>query len=213
MKSKKRKPQKVSGSFKKGAIKITIYVLLALISLPIILLFSIKTGVVGKLPSKEQLRKIQNFDASEVYSADEILLGRYFIQNRTVLEYDQISRHLIDALVSTEDARFFEHHGIDFKSLIRVFFRTLVIGDKSGGGGSTITQQLVKNIYGRQEYPYFSMIITKFREMLIASELEDVYSKQEILTLYLNTVPFGGNVFGVESASNRFFQKSAESLT
>ncbi|MCK5368447.1 MAG: transglycosylase domain-containing protein, partial [Cyclobacteriaceae bacterium] len=212
MNSKKRKPQQSSGTIRKGAVKIAIYLFAGLISLPIILLFSIKTGVIGKLPNKEQLSNIRNFDASEVFSADGKLLGRYYIQNRTVLEYDQLSKHLIDALVATEDARFFEHHGIDFKSLIRVFFKTLLLGDKSAGGGSTITQQLAKNIYHRQEYPFFSIIISKFREMLIASELEDIYSKQEILTLYLNTVPFGGNLFGVEAASHRFFQKSADKV-
>ena len=212
MNSKKRKPQQSSGTIRKGAVKIAIYLFAGLISLPIILLFSIKTGVIGKLPDKEQLNNIRNFDASEVISADGKLLGRYYIQNRTVLEYDQLSKHLIDALVATEDARFFEHHGIDFKSLIRVFFKTLLLGDKSAGGGSTITQQLAKNIYHRQEYPFFSIIISKFREMLIASELEDIYTKQEILTLYLNTVPFGGNLFGVEAASQRFFQKSADKV-
>ena len=183
--------------------------MIAIMSLPVVLLFSIKTGMIGKLPDKEQLSNIRNFDASEIYSADGKLLGRYFIQNRTVLEYDQISHHLIDALVATEDARFFEHHGVDFKSLIRVFFKTLIMGDKGGGGGSTITQQLVKNIYPRQEYPFFSIIIVKLREMLIATDLEDIYTKDEILTLYLNTVPFGENLFGVDAASMRFFQKSA----
>jgi len=165
--------------------------------------------VIGKLPSEEQLRNIHNFEASEIYSADDQLLGRYFIQNRTVLEYEEISKNFVEALVATEDERYFEHHGIDFRSLMRVFFKTLVLGDKSSGGGSTITQQLAKNIYQRQEYPYFSIIITKLREMLIASDLEDVYSKEEILTLYLNTVPFGESLYGVEAACQRFFQKSA----
>lgn len=189
-----------------------IYLLIGIICFPVILLFSIKTGSIAKLPDREQLSTIQNFDASEIYSADKILLGRYYIQNRTVLAYEQFSPHLLDALVATEDARFFEHHGIDFRSLMRVFFKTLLLGDRSAGGGSTITQQLAKNIYHRQEYPYFSMIITKFREMLIASDLEDIYSKKEILTLYLNTVPFGENIFGVEAAGQRFFQKSAEKV-
>lgn len=209
MKSKKRTSNKSSKRIRNGAIKLAIYLLIGLISFPVILLFSIKTGVIAKLPDREQLSTIQNFDASEIYSSDKILLGRYYIQNRTVLEYEQFSQHLLDALVATEDARFFEHHGIDFRSLIRVFFKTLLLGDRSSGGGSTITQQLAKNIYQRQEYPYFSMIITKFREMLIASELEDIYTKKEILTLYLNTVPFGENIFGVEAAGQRFFQKSA----
>ncbi len=212
MKPKKKKPLNHKNSLKRGLLKITAYLLLGLICLPLILLFSIKTGVIGKLPDKEQLGKIKNFEASEVYSDDGKMLGRYFIQNRTILEYDQISPNVIESLIATEDARFFEHHGIDFKSLVRVFFKTLIMGDRSSGGGSTITQQLAKNIYHRQEYSFFSMIITKFREMLIASELEDIYSKEEILTLYLNTVPFGENLFGIEAASQRYFHKSANNL-
>lgn len=168
--------------------------------------------MIGQMPSQEELKNIQNFEASEIYSADNKLLGRYFIQNRKVMDYDQISHHLMDALVATEDERFFEHHGIDYKSLPRVFFKTLLLGDRSGGGGSTITQQLAKNIYQRQDYAVFSMIIAKLREMIIATELEKVYSKKEILTLYLNTVPFGENLFGVEAASQRFFQKQAKKL-
>jgi penicillin-binding protein 1A len=207
--SKKRNPAKAKGSFKKSVIKLFVYLLLGVAALPFILLFSIKTGVIGKLPDEEQLRNIQNFEASEIYSADDQLIGRYYIQNRTLLEYDEISGYLIEALVSTEDARFFEHHGIDFRSLLRVFFKTILLGDKSSGGGSTITQQLAKNVYQRQEYRYFSLVITKLREMLIASDLEDIYSKEEILTLYLNTVPFGNNIFGVEAASQTYFQKSA----
>jgi penicillin-binding protein 1A len=171
------------------------------------MLFSIKTGVIGKLPDKEQLAKIRNFDASEIYSADGELLGRYYVQNRTVVNYDEISEHVLAALVATEDVRFFSHHGIDYKSLVRVFFRTVLMGDRRGGGGSTITQQLAKNVYGRQQYPYFTILITKLREMLIASELEDLYSKAEILELYLNTVPFGENIFGVEAASRAIFSK------
>ncbi len=209
LRSKRKRKKKEAFDFRKWGIKIAIYILIALMSLPLLLLFGIKSGTFGKLPNKEQLSNIRNFEASEVFSADGKLLGRYFIQNRTVLDFNQISPNVINALVSTEDARFFEHHGIDFKSLVRVFFKTLLLGDRSAGGGSTITQQLVKNIYPRQEYPFFSMVIAKLREMLIASEIEDIYSKEEILTLYLNTVPFGGNIFGVDAAGKRFFQKSA----
>jgi penicillin-binding protein 1A len=210
-KTKKRAAKRKS-SYKKPIIKIAIYLLAGIIIFPFIMLFSIKTGVIGKLPDKEQLAKIRNFDASEIYSADGELLGRYYVQNRTVVNYDEISEHVLAALVATEDVRFFSHHGIDYKSLVRVFFRTVLMGDRRGGGGSTITQQLAKNVYGRQQYPYFTILITKLREILIASELEDMYSKAEILELYLNTVPFGENIFGVEAASRRFFQKSSSNL-
>jgi penicillin-binding protein 1A len=176
------------------------------------MLLSVKAGFFGKLPDKEQLSKIKNFEASEIYSADAVLLGRYFIQDRTELKYEQISESLIQALVATEDVRFYEHSGIDYKSYIRVFFRTFLLVDRDGGGGSTITQQLVKNIYGRRDFTYFNVLVTKIKEMLIASDLEKIYNKQEILTLYFNTVPFGENLFGVEVASQRFFQKRAKDV-
>lgn len=212
LKKKRKKQLKSPSRTKKTLIRLSIYILLGIICFPFVLLFSIKTGVIGKLPSDEQLKNIRNFEASEIFSVDNKLLGRYFIQNRTIVEYDEISDHVFHALVATEDERFFEHHGIDYRSLVRVFFRTVLLQDRSGGGGSTITQQLAKNIYGRQHYRYFSMLITKFREMLIASELEDNYSKEEIITLYLNTVPFGESIFGIEEASQRFFQKNASKL-
>lgn len=208
----KKKAVKKKPSYKKPILRIAIYLLAGIIIFPFLILFSIKIGVIGKLPDKEQLARIRNFEASEIYSADGKMLGRYYVQNRTVVNYDEISEHVLDALVATEDTRFFEHHGIDYKSLVRVFFRTVLLGDRSGGGGSTITQQLAKNVYGRQQYAYFTILITKLREMLIASELEELYSKEDILELYLNTVPFGENIFGVEAASQRFFQKSAKSL-
>jgi len=212
-KQRKRKVQpKSDAGVKKHLIRLSIYVLLGIVCFPFILLFSIKSGVIGKLPSEEQLKNIRNFEASEIYSSDKRQLGRYFIQNRTVIEYDEISDHVLTALIATEDERFFEHHGIDYRSLLRVFFKTVLMGDRSGGGGSTITQQLVKNVYGRQQYRYFSILITKLREMLIASDLEDLYSKEEILALYLNTVPFGESIYGIEAASQRFFQKHASAL-
>ena len=209
---KKRSRGGISPGAKRKIMKVLLYAALATFCLPFVLLFAIKSGAIGKLPSEEQLRTIDNFEASEVYSSDGAMIGRYYIQNRTELEYSDLSPYLVDALVATEDARFFEHHGIDYRSLMRVFFKTILMGDRSAGGGSTITQQLAKNIYHRQEYAFFSIAIVKFREMLIASELEDIYSKEEILTLYLNTVPFGGNVFGVQAASQRFFQKDAADL-
>jgi penicillin-binding protein 1A len=211
---KKRKPttRKKKSIRRLNFKRIGLYFLLGIISVPLILLFSINAGFFGKLPEKEQLSKIKNFEASEVYSADAVLLGRYYIQDRTELKYNQISEKLIQALVATEDIRFYEHNGIDYKSFIRVFFRTFLLDDRGGGGGSTITQQLVKNIYGRRDFSNFNVLITKIKEMLIALDLEKLYSKQEILTLYFNTVPFGENLFGVEAASQRFFQKRAKDV-
>ena len=176
------------------------------------LILAVKMGAFGKLPSEESLANIQNFQATEVYSADKVLLGRYYIQERTVNDFDEISEHVVQALVATEDARFFEHDGVDYRSLARVLVRTILMQDRSGGGGSTISQQLAKNLYPRQSNRLWYVPIIKIRESMIAQRIEEIYSKEEILTLYLNTVPFGENIFGIEMAAQRYFGKSAKSL-
>src|SRR5699024_9844786 len=112
----------------------------------------------------------------------------------------------------TEDFRFYQHNGIDKRSLMRVFFKTILMGDESSGGGSTITMQLAKNLYGRNDYGFLSIVINKLRETIVARRLEEVYSKHEILTLYFNTVPFSGNTYGIESAAQKFFNTSTENL-
>lgn len=174
--------------------------------------FSIRAGLFGPLPSQEALLHIDNFNASEVYSYDSILIGKYYIENRTNTTFENISPYIKDALIATEDARFYEHDGIDYRSLMRVLFKSILLQDESSGGGSTISQQLAKNLFPRQHYMLFSLPINKIREAIIASRLEKHYSKEDILTLYLNTVPFGGNVFGIEAAIKRFFNKSAHNI-
>ena len=176
------------------------------------LILAVKMGAFGKLPSEGFLAHIQNFLATEVYSADQVLLGRYYIQERPVNDFDDIHEHVVQALVATEDARFFEHDGVDYRSLARVLVRTILMQDRSGGGGSTISQQLAKNLYPRQSNRLWYVPIIKIRESMIAQRIEEIYSKEEILTLYLNTVPFGENVFGIEMAAQRYFGKSAKSL-
>lgn len=163
-------------------------------------------------PSIRTLRNVQTEAASEIYSADGVLLGRFFKQNRTVVRYEQLPQHMIHALVATEDARFYKHDGIDYRSWARVFYRTILKGDESGGGGSTISQQLAKNLYPRKDYRFLSIIVNKLREIIIAIRLERAYSKEEILALYLNTVPFSENVYGIETASRRFFSKAPSEL-
>ncbi len=164
-------------------------------------------------PSTSQLRNIKNQLATEVYSADSVLLGRYFIQDRTEVPYDKIAPAVIDALVATEDVRFYDHDGVDFASLGRVLVKSIFLQDESSGGGSTITQQLAKNLYPRKNYWMLSMVINKLREVIIASRLELIYSKQEIITQYLNTVSFPDNTFGLQSAASRFFSTSTDSLS
>ncbi len=169
-------------------------------------------GAFGKLPTTEDLKDIHNHEASEIYSADGELLGKYYIENREVVDYEDISPDIVNALIATEDARFFEHKGIDFRAYIRVLFRTVLLRDNSGGGGSTISQQLAKNIYKRQNNSFLRIPIVKFKEMITARRLEKVYTKDELVNLYLNTVPFGGNMFGVEVAANQLFSVSAKEI-
>jgi len=171
------------------------------------------SGALGHVPTYEELKTIENPVASEVYSADSVLLGRYFIQERSDIRYEQIPTHVADALLSTEDIRFYNHGGIDYRSLVRVLFKSLLLQDDASGGGSTLTQQLVKNLYPRKDYWMFSLLINKMREMLLATRLEKVYDKNSILTLYLNTVPFGDNTYGIESAAQRFFSRTTKKLS
>ncbi len=171
------------------------------------------SGALGNVPGREELRLVENPVASEIYSVDSVLLGRYFIQERSDVRYDQIPSHVVNALLATEDVRFYDHNGIDYRSLARVLIKSLLLQNDASGGGSTLTQQLVKNLYPRKHYWMFSLVINKMREMIIASRLENVYDKNTLLALYLNTVPFGDNTFGIESAAQRFFSKATKQLT
>ncbi|MEZ4828201.1 MAG: transglycosylase domain-containing protein [Bacteroidia bacterium] len=176
------------------------------------LYFSVLLGVFGPLPDQEALAAISNPLASEVFSADKELIGKYYIENRTNVSYKDISPKLIDALVATEDARFYDHAGVDNRSMMRVLVKSVILQDKSSGGGSTITQQLAKNLYPRADYSILSLPVSKIREAIIARRLEKVYSKDEIITLYLNTVPFGEGVFGIDVATERFFNTDPKNI-
>lgn len=172
----------------------------------------VASGLFGELPTKVQLANIKNNVTTEVYSADGVLIGKYYIQERSNISFDQISTNVIHALIATEDARFYDHYGIDPRSLIRVLLKTVILQDRSGGGGSTVSQQLVKNIFPREDHGIWTIPVIKAKESILAYRLENIYSKDEILTLYLNTVPFGDNVFGIETASRRFFSRSSSEL-
>lgn len=169
-------------------------------------------GFFGAIPGKSYLKDIHHPVASEVYSADSIVLGRYYLQDRTPVDPDDVPETLKEALVATEDVRFYKHEGVDVKSLFRVLVKTLLLQRESSGGGSTITQQLAKNLYPRRSYAMLSLPINKVKEMIIASRLEDVYSKDEILVLYLNTIPFADNTYGVKTAADRFFSTPVRQL-
>lgn len=177
-----------------------------------ILLGSVYIGLWGKLPDYYTLKSIKNANASEIYSEDGVILGRVYAENRTNVNFKDISPDAINALIATEDARFYEHQGVDQRSLLRVLVKSLVLRDKRSGGGSTLSQQLSKNLYPRRNFGPFSMPVNKIKEAITASRLEKIYSKKEILQLYLNTVSFGEKVFGIESASRQFFSKPASKL-
>ena len=177
-----------------------------------LLFFLIYFGVFGILPDKNALSAISNEEASLVFSSDTVLIGKYFAQDRTNINWEQVPDHLIRALIATEDKRFFNHKGYDNRSYFRVLLKSIVLGDKSGGGGSTLTQQLIKNLYGRNDFRFLSLPVNKIKEIIIASRIENVYAKEDLLLLYLNTVPFGEDVYGVESAAHRYFNKPASEL-
>ncbi len=178
----------------------------------LVLVASLEVGVFGKLPNRAALAGITNFLASEVLADDGTVLGRFYLENRSNATYDEISPAFIHALIATEDARFFVHDGVDLRSWLRVLFKTVLLNDAASGGGSTLSQQLTKNIYPREHYPFASLLINKLREVLIARRLELLYSKEEILELYLNTVSFSENTFGIKVAAQRFFNTAPDRL-
>ncbi|HOX82323.1 MAG TPA: transglycosylase domain-containing protein, partial [Chryseolinea sp.] len=184
-----------------------------IVSLILFLFLLVISGLLGNVPNQEELKLVENPVASEVYSADSVLLGKYFIQERSDIRFDQLPAHVVDALLSTEDVRFYDHNGIDYRSLGRVLVKSVLLQSDASGGGSTVTQQLVKNLYPRKRYWMFSLLINKMRELVVASRLEKVYDKNSLLALYLNTIPFGDNTFGIESAAQRFFSKSTSDLS
>ena len=200
---------KLSSRFKK-------WVLLVLLGMSLfmsLLFLSVYAGLWGKLPNLKDLKELQQSQATEILSDDGTLIGKYYIFDRQPVLFKELPQHLINALVATEDVRFYDHSGIDQRSLLRVFFKSILLQDDSSGGGSTITLQLAKNLFGRNDYGAMSIVINKIREAIIAKRLERIYSKNEILTLYLNTVPFSDNTYGVESAARKFFSTTTSGLS
>ncbi len=196
--------------------KISKYVFWAFVALSglfISFMLSIYAGAWGPIPSEKTLSDLNYQKATEVYSADSVLIGKYYLFDRQPVTYEQLPAHLVNALVSIEDERFYQHKGIDYPSLLRVAIKTILLQDQSAGGGSTLSQQLVKNLYPREHNSKLGLVADKFREMMIARKLESIYTKEEILQHYLNTVSFGGNTFGIESAALKFYNKPASDLS
>ncbi len=166
----------------------------------------------GPMPTFMELENPRSNLASEIYSADGKLLGKYYIENRSNVHFRDLSPHIVHALLATEDIRFYEHSGVDPRATMRVAYGVLTGNQK--GGGSTITQQLAKNLFPRGErLSTMQLIMRKFKEWVTAIKLERNYSKDEIIAMYLNTIDFGSHSFGIKSAANTFFNKTPDSLT
>jgi penicillin-binding protein 1A len=169
-------------------------------------------GLFGDIPSFRTIENPKSNEATEVLSEDGKVLGTYFVKNRSTVNYNQISQNVINALIATEDIRFKDHSGIDFKRTFTIFAYALM-GKKQGG--STITQQLALNLFsdeGRQKN-FFKRLIQKFQEWIIAVKLERNYTKEEIITMYLNTVDFGNQAYGIKSAARIYYNTTPDKLT
>ena len=172
------------------------------------------------IPSFEDLENPDSKLATQVIAEDGEILTTFHIENRSFVTYDELSENLVNAAVATEDVRFYNHSGIDFKSLGRVVFKTLLGGDSSQGGGSTITQQLAKTLYPREDVSSripgvstLKMVWIKLKEWVTAVKLERSYTKDEIMNMYMNAIFFGSNAYGIKAASQTFFGKAPADLT
>lgn len=189
-------------------------VFIAGVILAAIFFVMVYNGVIGYMPPVEELKNPQDRFASVVYSADGEELGRYFRNtgNRVYADFDEISPAVVDALIATEDARFEDHSGIDLRAIGRVAFKTLLLRNKNAGGGSTITQQLAKQLYTPPSQNLLQRAMQKPIEWMIAIKLERFYSKEEILKMYLNQFDFLYNAVGIKSAAKVYFNKDAADL-
>jgi len=178
-------------------------------------------GFFGALPDFKALENPDSELASEMYAADGVLLGTFARENRSPVTYDELSPNLVQALIATEDERFEAHSGIDLQAMLRVFVKSILLG-QDAGGGSTLSQQTAKNLFKTRtdagagflsSIPGLRMLIIKTKEWIVATQLERAYTKNEILTLYLNTSEFGSNAFGIKTAAKTFFNKTPAELS
>jgi len=209
--SPKKKKQKIKISKSKWIKPFWLFICFVLLALTILFTL-ISLGWLGFMPSFSELENPRTNLATEVYSCDGELLGKYYLENRSPCKYDELSPHLINTLKATEDVRFEKHSGIDVRALARVLVGVITRSNK--GGGSTISQQLAKNLFPRNpDEGKLQTITTKFKEWVVAIKLEREYSKNEILAMYLNTVDFGNNSMGIKSAAATYFNKTPDNLT
>ncbi|MEX0593978.1 MAG: transglycosylase domain-containing protein, partial [Balneolaceae bacterium] len=177
-----------------------------------ILLMAIWIGsILVTLPDLEDLQTIHHPEQTRVIDRNGESVGSWYVERRSAVKAASLPDHLIDAILAIEDIRFYEHNGIDRRALMRVAVRSLLL-QQDAGGGSTLTQQLAKNLFPRQGTGILGLIQDKMREMVLARRIEQVYNKDEILELYLNTVSFGEDTFGIETAANRYFGRTTSRL-
>lgn len=186
-------------------------------------IFCVETNflwLMGSMPSVEDLQNPKVAQASEIYTSDGVMIGKFYTENRTPVTFDRLSPHLIDALIATEDIRFHDHSGIDYQAMVGVAMGILK-GETERGGGSTITQQLAKKLFNTRRkdargllasIPGMPTIIYKTKEWLTSIKLERNFTKEEILTMYFNTVDYGNNTFGINTAAKSYFSKAPDSL-
>ncbi|MFV0606734.1 MAG: penicillin-binding protein 1A [Niabella sp.] len=167
-------------------------------------------GVFGKMPSMAELENPTIMQSSEVYASDGTLMGKYYLPsgNRTIVKYKDISPYVVNALIATEDKRFYDHSGIDIKGTLRAIFSA-----GKAGGGSTITQQLALALFNKRSSNPLQRVMQKLKEWIIAVKLERNFTKEEIVALYLNAVSYPDNLYGIRNASKTFFQKEPDRLT
>lgn len=196
------------------------WVLYGAIGVVLFVIITIASIALGDIPSFEELENPKYDLASVIYDVKGQPFGRYYIEDRVAVDYADISQHVINALIATEDDRFYNHSGIDVRALFRVGIKSLLLQKESSGGGSTITQQLAKLLYKRpstkgKSLPVrmFSLVKSKIKEWVIAVKLERAYTKEEILAMYLNKFEFVNSAHGIESAADVYFNKSQKELT
>ncbi|NNE28214.1 MAG: peptidoglycan glycosyltransferase, partial [Saprospiraceae bacterium] len=165
------------------------------------------------LPSFEDLENPKSNLASEVLAVDASLLGRYYVENRIPVDYEELSPHLIDALIATEDERYHRHSGIDFRGLVRAVVKTGLLRQTNAGGASTITQQLAKLLFTKKPGSGLERLLQKFKEWIIAVKLERSYTKEEIIAMYLNKFNFINGAYGIRAASEIYFGKTQDALS
>ena len=196
-----------------------IYALWAMLAAGLVAVFlvfySITKGWIGFVPPVEELENPNYKFATQIISADGKLLSTYSYsrENRVWTDYADLSPALVNALISTEDVRFTEHSGIDLRALMRAIVKTGILRQSSSGGGSTLTQQLAKQLYTEVADSKIERLFQKPIEWVIAVKLEKYYTKEEILTMYLNKYDFGNNAIGIKTASNTYFSKEPKDLS